>query len=885
MADLTQFRTLVTHYRKPWTQGELAAAIGLSAIELSHRLGGTGRQALTKENVLHIVLTLAKWQALSWEQAVELLVLMDYPLDTFQWKTRLQEHLSPPALALSPTQKGTPSAFVPDAPEGSQQLTSGRRRLFQARDLPKGYIPRPKAFDAIKHLLLNRQDGQMTAITTALRGAGGFGKTTLALALCHDPEIQAAFPDGILWVELGEQPPRALDLLNGLLASLEGSHSGAITLVEARERWRAALYDRESLLVIDDVWQAEALSPLLEGGLRCLRLVTTRNDLLLPEEATRIWVDAMEPEEAIAVLCRGLPEEIEQAAYQPRLRALVTRLGCWPLLVTLARGMLVTWLREGKTVVQALAVVEQAYERRGIVAFHLASASERQQTADACLNVSLRHLEGFTPTHYHATARYQELAVFPEDIDIPLTTLHTYWQGTGGLEGWETEDLCSRLHDLSLLLTCDLGKGTIRLHDVLRRYLVQRAGPHLPALHGQFLDVSQRLLGLKRWADLPAKEHYLWHHLILHLCQTGHREALQDTLIDLNYLSRKALYVGISALEADLLLARESEQTDPDESAPSLFAFLHRTIRQISHLLRQVHTPAEMGGLLLSQLVSYPAFMAQQQVLERRLPRPFLTAWHPLPERSSAALLRTLHGHTGSVTGCAVSLDGRFIVSASDDSTLKVWDAATGADLHTLRGHTSTVEDCAVSPDGRFIVSASWDDTLKVWDAATGIESLSLTGHTDSVNDCAVSPDGRFIVSASDDSTLKVWDAATGADLHTLTGHTGLVYGCAVSPDGRFIVSASDDTTLKVWDAATGAERLSLSGHISAVIGCAVGPDGRFIVSCSYDGTLKLWDGRTGRCVLTFPVDGELSGCTFHPDGEHLVACGAQGVYFLRLVM
>ena len=74
----------------------------------------------------------------------------------------------------------------------------GRPRLFQARDLPKGYVPRPKAFDEIKHQLLNRGGNQTTAITTALRGAGGFGKTTLALALCHDAEVQAAFPDGIL---------------------------------------------------------------------------------------------------------------------------------------------------------------------------------------------------------------------------------------------------------------------------------------------------------------------------------------------------------------------------------------------------------------------------------------------------------------------------------------------------------------------------------------------------------------------------------------------------------------------------------------------------------------------------------------------------------------
>jgi WD40 repeat protein len=103
------------------------------------------------------------------------------------------------------------------------------------------------------------------------------------------------------------------------------------------------------------------------------------------------------------------------------------------------------------------------------------------------------------------------------------------------------------------------------------------------------------------------------------------------------------------------------------------------------------------------------------------------------------------------------------------------------------------------------------DNTLKVWDAATGAERTTLTGHTFYVNACAISPDGAFFVSASSDKTLKIWDAATGAEWATLRGHTSYVNACAISPDGAFIVSASDDKTLKVWDVATGAEQATLA--------------------------------------------------------------------------
>ena len=127
--------------------------------------------------------------------------------------------------------------------------------------------------------------------------------------------------------------------------------------------------------------------------------------------------------------------------------------------------------------------------------------------------------------------------------------------------------------------------------------------------------------------------------------------------------------------------------------------------------------------------------------------------------------------------------------------------------VRALAGHRNSVKCCAMSPDGTWIVSASGDQTLKIWDVATGAERTTLTGHAGMVNGCAVSPDGSWIVSASLDRTLKVWDVATGAEQATLTGHAGMVNGCAVSPDGTWIVSASGDNTLKIWDAATGAER------------------------------------------------------------------------------
>jgi hypothetical protein len=117
---------------------------------------------------------------------------------------------------------------------------------------------------------------------------------------------------------------------------------------------------------------------------------------------------------------------------------------------------------------------------------------------------------------------------------------------------------------------------------------------------------------------------------------------------------------------------------------------------------------------------------------------------------------------------------------------------------HQLKGHTERVNNANFSPDGKTIVTASWDSTAKVWDTS-GKLLATLTGHTERVYNANFSPDGKTIVTASSDKTAKVWDSS-GKELATLKGHTKAVNNANFSPDGKTIVTASWDKTAKVWE-------------------------------------------------------------------------------------
>lgn len=116
-----------------------------------------------------------------------------------------------------------------------------------------------------------------------------------------------------------------------------------------------------------------------------------------------------------------------------------------------------------------------------------------------------------------------------------------------------------------------------------------------------------------------------------------------------------------------------------------------------------------------------------------------------------------------------------------------------------LVGHTDQLASAEYSPDGRSIVTASDDGTARIWDAATG-RQIGLLDGGGRVTNAAFAPLGRRIATASDDGTISIWDAVTDLPIKVLSGHRQLVDTAAFSPDGRFIVSASDDGTARIWD-------------------------------------------------------------------------------------
>jgi WD40 repeat protein/TPR repeat protein len=246
-------------------------------------------------------------------------------------------------------------------------------------------------------------------------------------------------------------------------------------------------------------------------------------------------------------------------------------------------------------------------------------------------------------------------------------------------------------------------------------------------------------------------------------------------------------------------------------------------------------------------------------------------------DTSSGREVLRLIGHTNPVDSAAFSHDGRRVVTASTDDTARIWDAVAGTQLELLRGHAFRLVSAAFSPDGKCVVTASEDGTARLWRSDPTPAVMQLEGHTDWVTRAVYSPDGARILTASDDKTARVWDATTGRETLRLVGHTDKVFDAQFSADGRRIVTASNDGSARIWDAASGRELGRLVGHSSWVNSAVFSHDGLRVLTSSDDKTVRIWDTATLRQLARLEHSGPLNTAAFSPDDRRVLTASGDG--------
>jgi WD40 repeat protein/tetratricopeptide (TPR) repeat protein/tRNA A-37 threonylcarbamoyl transferase component Bud32 len=232
--------------------------------------------------------------------------------------------------------------------------------------------------------------------------------------------------------------------------------------------------------------------------------------------------------------------------------------------------------------------------------------------------------------------------------------------------------------------------------------------------------------------------------------------------------------------------------------------------------------------------------------------------------------------HTGYAQKADLSPDGTRVAVGTPDGSVHVWDVASGKALFPAPRHQGSVYDVSFSPDGNRLVTASEDRTARVWDAKTGVPLGPPIKHPRWVNQAAFSPEGRRILTSAGDSA-RIWDPDSGEPVTPPIRHSGTTPSMRpqFSPNGRHVLAGT--APVRLWDVTTGTPRAPSLAQLANIQSSEISADGGRVLTLSA-GRAHVWDMATGKLISSLPTQtGGMLLVSFGADGDSVITIGADG--------
>ncbi|MEM7113214.1 MAG: NB-ARC domain-containing protein [Chloroflexota bacterium] len=760
------------------------------------------------------------------------------------------------------------------------QLPAYRR--WSVPPLPIGHLERPEVVREIKELLL--ADIVRPLAVVGLQGMGGIGKTVTAAELAHTKFVETRFPDGVIWLTVGREP----DILKNqqeLASALGVEKPYFISEADAKMKLKELVAGKRCLIILDDVWELQQLSPLnIVDELSTTRvLMTTRKRGLVQGE---YQIGLLTEDESIRLLALTTDSDVGKLKLSSDVAAIVEMCGRLPLALGMIGAMVETRGTDGW--VYARKRLEQQKLERIKAAF----PDYLYPNLWTAIDVSVQDLVESELADFSPIERYLDLAIFPEDSVMPFVALQKLWSDVG-MDEIDVEDMVALFVQRAIVQRDD--DGEIRLHDLQHDYVQTRTRSDFDERHKRLIN-AYRIAYPHGW-ETGVDDGYYYQSLLFHLSGAGVQEEIETILLEYDWYEAKLEATNITALRQDFDWRENKDRF-------STRGLIQDALRLSTPVLGQ--DKRQLGSQLMGRLSPKKdtTFSSLHEVIQVREQRSLLPITSSLTQ-PGGLLCYSFLGHTDKVGTLLLHPDGRRVLTACDsggDTSVKVWNIESGEVLHTLSGHSSNVDTILLHPDRQRVLTAcsggglrtSGDANVTVWDIDSGKVVHTLTGHTSGVSKVLLHPDRRRVLTAcsnfsgSSDTSVKVWDIDSGEVINTLGGHTETVGILLLHPDGRRLLTAcgtewtfgSSDPSVKVWDIDSGEIVHTLNGHTAEVSKVLLHPDGRRVLTAcsnfsSSDTSVKVWDIETGEVVHTLNDHAAgVSKVLLHPDGRRvLIAC------------
>ncbi|WP_421762696.1 caspase family protein [Ekhidna sp.] len=241
-------------------------------------------------------------------------------------------------------------------------------------------------------------------------------------------------------------------------------------------------------------------------------------------------------------------------------------------------------------------------------------------------------------------------------------------------------------------------------------------------------------------------------------------------------------------------------------------------------------------------------------------------------------------GHGEAVKGLEITTDGKYLITASRDKTIKVWDALTGREIRTLFGHAHTVNDLTIHD--QLIASSSADGTVGVWNMVTGELLWQSTKFREYVTSVDFSPDGKLLAVGSYADSISIFNVVDYSLNKKIKANSdrGVGYGVSVqfSPDGNFLSVGEDNRTAKVYTTTDLSLKYEFKPERGYCGGCGslTSIQGNSLLKLSNGTTLTKFSLSSGE--KTFEGGNEfrdISSVDFHPNRKYFLTATEDSIH------
>eukprot|EP01128_Nolandella_sp_AFSM9_P010241 TRINITY_DN7049_c0_g1_i1.p1 TRINITY_DN7049_c0_g1~~TRINITY_DN7049_c0_g1_i1.p1 ORF type:complete len:504 (-),score=101.94 TRINITY_DN7049_c0_g1_i1:119-1561(-) len=230
------------------------------------------------------------------------------------------------------------------------------------------------------------------------------------------------------------------------------------------------------------------------------------------------------------------------------------------------------------------------------------------------------------------------------------------------------------------------------------------------------------------------------------------------------------------------------------------------------------------------------------------------------------------------ILSVCVHEDQNLVLTGGVDQTAVIFNRKSKKKVATLTGHKKQVNDAKFVPNSSAVVTASDDSLVKVWAPKSSrsqvhVVKSSLNIHSDTVSQLSVHPVNTFVASASLDKTWAFHDIETGKTLlQVREPEESPLTSVMIHPDGMIVATGTEGNIIRIWDLKSKKNVASFQGHKGSITDLCFSENGYYLATASRDKLLKLWDLRGPRNVTTLQVDSPVVSLAYDYSGSYLAA-------------